>query len=199
VIVALADARASRWPHARRAAAVAAVGFLVWLGLQFWFMYVLGYSYGDNKSPQLASGGYLVFWLRHETARGALSAMFVEFGALYLLMPFGYLRAPRRLQELALAAIPIACIFGYVQQPDRALWNFHFIVTPLAAVALEALPNVFAAAFVLLFGLSYLRIGAQITAVPEARYAVALTVALAIAAIAAGWRRSAAHPDALNT
>jgi hypothetical protein len=185
VIVAVADARAARWTRARRAAVAAGVAFVVWLGMQYWFMHVYGYTYGDNKSPRLSSGGYLVFWLQHETVRGVLSAMFVEFGALYLLIPVGFFSAPRRLRELAIAAVPIACIFAYVQQPDRALWNFHFVTSPLSALVLESLPTVLAVAFVVFFGISNLRIGAQVSAAPEARYAVAVTVVLAIAAIVA--------------
>jgi hypothetical protein len=190
VIVGLADARASRWADARRVAVAAAVAFVVWLGMQFWFMHAYGYTYGDNKSPRLASGGYLVFWLRHETLRGALSAMFVEFGALYLLIPAGFRKAPPALKALAVAAIPIACIFGYVQQPDRALWNFHYLTSPLAALVLESLPTSLAVAFVAAFGVSNLRIGAQVGAAPEARYAVAVTVAIAVLAIRASRRRA---------
>jgi hypothetical protein len=189
VIVVLADARAGRWARARRAAAAAAIAFAVWLALQYGFMHAFGYSYGDNKSPKLSSGGYLVFWLQHESLRASMAAMFVEFGALYLLIPFGFLKAPRPLRELAVAAIPVACIFAYVQQPDRALWNFHFLTSPLSALVLEGLPNPLAIAFVLLFGLANLRIGAQVSFVPEARYALALTVVLAVVAIVADRRR----------
>jgi len=83
VIVVLADARAGRWARARRAAAAAAIAFSFWLALQYGFMHAFGYSYGDNKSPKLSSGGYLVFWLQHESLRASMAAMFVEFGALY--------------------------------------------------------------------------------------------------------------------
>jgi hypothetical protein len=184
-IVALAAAREGRWRAARRAAGAAGIAFLLWLGMQYAFMHQFGYSYGDNKSPKLASGGYVVFWLRHESLRASLAALFVEFGALYLLIPFGFLRAPRQLKDLAIAAIPVACIFAYVQQPDRALWNFHFLTSPLSALVLEALPNPLALAFVMLFGLANLRIGAQVNGVPEARYALALTLLIALMALVA--------------
>ena len=104
----------------------------------------------------------------------------------------GFFRAPRPLRDLAIAAIPIACIFGYVQQPDRALWNFHYVASPLSALVLETLPNVLAVAFVFLFALANLRIGAQVSGIPEARYALALTVVLAVVAIVADRRRLAA-------
>lgn len=183
VIFVLASARAGRMPIAVRAAAAAAVSFAVWLGLQYFLMHRFGYSYGDNKSPHLESGGYVVFWLTHESLATSAAAMFVEFGALYLLIPFGFRLAPRPLRELTVAALPIACIFAYVQQPDRALWNFHYLTSPLSALVLERLSTPLVAAFVVLYGTAYLRIGAQVTAVPQARYAVALTLVLAIAAI----------------
>ncbi len=183
VIVGLAAARAGRWVVVRRTAWAAGVAFLVWLGLQFFFMRVYGYTYGDNHSPKLAEGGYLVYWLRHESLSASAIAMFVEFGALYVLMPFGFFRAPRPLKELTIAAIPIVCIFGYVQQPDRALWNFHYLTGPLSALVLERVSTPLAVAFVLLFGLANLRIGAQVLAAPEARYALALTVAIAVGAV----------------
>lgn len=201
VIFVLASARAGRVRIAVRAAAVAAVSFALWLGLQFFLMYRFGYSYGDNKSPHIESGGYLVFWLMHESLATSAAAMFVEFGALYLLIPFGFRRAPQPLRELTVAAVPIACIFAYVQQPDRALWNFHYLTSPLSALVLERLSTPLVAAFVVLYGASYLRIGAQVSAMPEARYAVALTLVLAIAAIRADRggtkafeRRGGGHP-----
>jgi hypothetical protein len=192
VIVALAAARAGRRVLALRDVRAASVAFVVWLGLQLFFMSVLGYTYGDNHSPKIFEGGYVVYWLRHESLAGSAAAMFVEFGALYLLIPFGFFRAPRELKGLAVAAIPIALIFGYVQQPDRALWNFHYLATPLSALVLETLPNALAIAFVLSFALADLRIGAQVSGVPEARYALTLTVVLAVVAIVADRRRLAA-------
>jgi hypothetical protein len=189
VIFALASARAGRRQIAVRAATAAAVSFALWLGLQFFLMHTFGYSYGDNKSPHIESGGYLLFWLRHESLATSAAAMFVEFGALYLLIPFGFRRAPRPLRELTVAALPIACIFAYVQQPDRALWNFHYLTSPLSALVLERLSTPLVTAFVVLYGASYLRIGAQVGAMPEARYAVALTLVLAVAAILADRER----------
>jgi len=185
VIVAVADAMAGRAARARRAVVVATLAFCIWLGLNFSLRYMFGYTYGDNKSPRLFAGSYLVFWLTHEELATSMAAMFVEFGALYLLIPFGFRRAPRPLRNLAVAAIPFACVFAYVQQPDRALWNFHYLTSPLSALVLERLPNVAVIAFVLLFGLANLRVGAQVLAMPPAKYALALTVALAVAAIVA--------------
>ena len=44
------------------------------------------------------------------------------------------------MRRLAVVSLPIAALFGYVQQPDRALWNFHYLVTPFAALVLERVP-----------------------------------------------------------
>ena len=81
----------------------------------------------------------------------------------------------------------------YVQQPDRALWNFHFLVTPLAAVALDSASIAIAALTVGAFAVANLRVGAQLMFVPAARFALAASVVFAIVALV--WRRSVFHPD----
>jgi hypothetical protein len=70
-----------------------------------------------------------------------------------------------------------------VQQPDRALWNFHFLVTPLAALALERAPVALTVLTVVTFGFANLRVGAQLTMVPAARFAMAASVLFATAAV----------------
>src|SRR5262249_48935205 len=77
----------------------------------------------------------------------------------------------------------------YVEQPERALWNFHYIAIPLAALVLEALPGTLVAVFVAAFGVANLRFGAQLPIRTPAR--AALLIALAIAALA-GFRASKA-------
>ena len=111
--------------------------------------------------------------------RGALMAVFVEFGALYLLLPFGWWRASRELRLLAVAAIPAALALSYVQQPDRALWNFHFLVIPVAVLVLEQLPGWAAGLFIALFALANLRVGAQLSWAPPAVASIALSSVVA--------------------
>ena len=108
--------------------------------------------------------------------------MFDEFGALYLLAPVGFALAPAPLRRLTIAAAPVALVLCYVQQPDRALWNFHFLVTPLGALALERAPVALAGLTVAAFAFANLRVGAQLTMVPAARFALALSVLFAVAA-----------------
>ncbi|MBY0493456.1 MAG: hypothetical protein K2Y23_04525 [Cyanobacteria bacterium] len=174
-------------PAAWRSLAAANGALIVWLLLQFTLMLRFNYGYGDNPSTHLMSGGYLAKWLSEQSARGAATAMFNEFGVLWLLAPIGWFLAPAAVRTLALTSIPVAMIFGYVQQPDRALWNFHFVVTPLSALVLARLPQAAAWAAIGMFAFANLRVGAQLTFVPAARVALALSVLIATGAMAWSW------------
>lgn len=172
-----------RYAVAVRALVAFNCAFIVWLVLQLTLMLRFNYGYGDNPSTHVLSGGYLVPWFEQQSVRGALSALFNEFGAVYVLAAAGVFMAPERLRLLALCALPVALLFGYVQQPDRALWNFHFLATPLAAVAIDRAPAALAWATVAAFAIANLRIGAQLSAVPAARFAMLLSVLLAVAGV----------------
>ena len=181
-------AAASAWqrkaPAAWKALAAANCALIVWLLLQFTLMLRFNYGYGDNPSTHLGSGGYLAKWLAEQSPRGAVIAMFNEFGVLWLLAPVGLLLAPAAVRAFAIASIPVALIFGYVQQPDRALWNFHFVVTPLSALVLSRLPQAVAWLTIAAFAFANLRVGAQLMFVPAARVALALSVVLALGGLA---------------
>lgn len=179
-----------QWARARRIVAAAAAAFVVWLAVQAWLRLAFGYSYGPNRSPKLTAGSYLYVWLSNMSARGALSAMYNEFGAVYLLAPAGWLAAPPLLRRLALAAVPVAVVFAYVQQPDRALYNFHYLTSPLAAIALGSLSNGLVGLFLALYIAANMKVGGQVAFMPQARYAFALTAVLAVAAIVAHRRGS---------
>lgn len=176
-----------RFPTAWRALAAANCALIVWLLLQFTLMLRLNYGYGDNPSTHLLRGGYLAKWLSEQSVRGAATAMFNEFGVLWLLAPIGLFLAPAAVRAFALTSIPVAMVFGYVQQPDRALWNFHFVVTPLSALVLSRLPQAAAWALIGLFAFANLRVGAQLMFVPAARIALALSVVIAGSALAWSW------------
>jgi len=176
-----------RLPTAWRSLAAANCALIVWLLLQFTLMLRFNYGYGDNPSTHLGSGGYLAKWLSEQSARGAVIAMFNEFGVLWLLAPIGLFFATPALRAFALASVPVALLFGYVQQPDRALWNFHFVVTPLAALVLSRLPAAAAWGTIVLFAIANLRVGAQLMFVPAARMALFGSVALAAAAMTWAW------------
>jgi len=199
-IVGLADARHGRWSKVGREVGAAAIACAVWLGLQLFLRWNYDYSFGTNKSPRILAGSYLAIWLSHMSPRGALSAMFNQFGATYLLIPVGWLAAPPKLRQLVVAALPIALFFSYVQQPDRALWNFHFLTSPLAALVLEPMSNAFVAVFLAVYAFADLKVGAQMSFVPQARYAFAIDLVLAVIAVvffvrATRERRAAAEAE----
>jgi hypothetical protein len=181
-IAGIADAMEGQWRRAVRAAIAGAVAFCVWLGLQAFLRIQFGYTFGHNLSPKFFEGSYLFFWLGQMSPRGALSAMFNEFGPIWILFPFGWLAAPRELRRVCIAALPIAALYAYVQQPDRALWNFHFLTSPLAALVLDAMSTPFIAAFLALYAFAYLKVGAEVSFVPQARYAYAVGLMLAFIA-----------------
>ena len=177
-----------RWLSAARALVAANAAFIVWLVLTLTLMLRFNYTYAGSASADLAGGGNLVGWMGRLSPRGIAAAMFNEFGALWLLAPVGFFLAPRNLRLLAVLAMPIAALFAYVQQPDRALWNMHFIVLPLAAVVLDRSP-VAGAITMAAFGVGNLRVGAQLPIAPVGRVALAGSVLLAIATSLMALRR----------
>jgi len=172
-----------RWQAALRLLFWASTVTLAWLATQASFMALLNYAYGSTASADLLHGGFLATWLRSVRITGAATYLFTSFGALYLLCPVGLVRGSRELRLLALAAVPAVVAFVYVEQPERALWNFHFIALALAAVTLQNIPGWITALFVASFGIANLRWGAQLPVRGPAR--AALLVSLAIAATAA--------------
>jgi hypothetical protein len=177
-----------RWAAAARTLAAANAVFIVWAIFHLTMIIRFNYGYGGTTSTKFLSGGGVGPWLHEQSVRGIMSAMFNEFGALYVLAPAGFVLAPRPLRRLMLAAAPVAVVFCYVQQPDRALWNFHFLVAPLAALALDSAPLWAAALTVVLFATANLRVGAQLPFVPAARFALGLSAACAIAVAAQALR-----------
>jgi len=171
-----------RWRAAARLLAWASAVTLVWLATHASYMALENYAYGSTASADLLHGGFLATWLRSVGIRGAVAYLFTSFGALYLLWPFGLVRGSRELRLLAIAAVPALAAFVYVEQPERALWNFHFIVLPLAAMILQQLSGPALTVFVASFGVANLRWGAQLPIRNAARGA--FLVSLIIAAIA---------------
>jgi hypothetical protein len=171
-----------KWELMLRSLLAASTATLVWLTLHLSLIVLYNYSYGGSDSANVLHGGYFAHWYALVGLRGALMAVFVEFGALYLLLPFGWRRASRELRLLVVAAIPAALALSYVQQPDRALWNFHFLVIPVAVLVLEQLPGWAAGLFIALFALGNLRVGAQLAWAPPALASIALSSLVAAAA-----------------
>jgi hypothetical protein len=170
-----------RWLTALRAVVAGNYAFLTWVALTASLMLGVHYTWGWNGvgSANFSEGAALALWLRDQSWRGIVSAMFNEFGALYLLVPVGLVLAPPRLRRLALVSVPIAAIFCLVQQPDRALWNFHYLIVPCAATVLAAAPPLLAWTTVALFAVGNLRLGAQLPIPAVAHVAIAGSLALA--------------------
>jgi len=182
-LFAMYEALERRWRSALRTLLAANTAFIVWAIFHLTMIIRFNYGYGGTTSNRFLSGGGIGPWLQEQSPRGVLSAMFNEFGALYVLAPVGMAWAPRQLRRLTMVAAPIALVLCYVQQPDRALWNFHFLVTPLAAIALDHAPVALSALIVVAFATANLRVGAQLTFVPAARFALAASVLFAIVAV----------------
>lgn len=181
-ISAAAAALGRRWHESMRHFAVAITVTGIWVALQIALMTAFHYSYNDNPSSQPLSGGYLRLWLTHVTPLSGFAAIYGAFGAVYLLLPSGWALAPERLRQLAIGAIPAVAALVYVATPERAVWNFFFLVLPIAALVLERVPVALAGAFVASLAIANMRIGGQVMAVPSSRYAVVVSIGLALAA-----------------
>jgi hypothetical protein len=162
---------------------------LIWIAMQLALMVGFNYTYDRSASVDLLHGGYLRYWLGHLTVRLALFAVYAVYGPVYAIAAVGLAGAGSHWRRLVAAAVPAALALCYVQQPDRALWNFHFIVIPLAALALERVPAAFAWSFVLLFALANARLAAQIPFLPPTRLLAPLALVAGGAAIALAVRR----------
>jgi hypothetical protein len=190
-IVAAYDASGHRWLAAARALAAGNAVFIVWALLLLTLMLKYNYSLGGTESANFAAGAAIVPWLERLSSRGAALAMFNEFGAMWLLIPIGGLMAPPALRRLTLVSLPAAAVFAYVQQPDRALWNFHVLVLPLAAIALERAPEALAWSTLAAFGIGNLRVGAQLPIPGGSRIVLAVSVLLAAACAVSAIRATA--------
>jgi hypothetical protein len=195
---ALYEAAARRWLTALRAAAAGNLALIAWALLTLTLMLKFGYAWGWNGvgSADVTRGAALALWAGRQSGRGIAFAMFNEFGALYALAPAGLALASTALRRLAFVSLPIAGVFAYVQQPDRGLWNFHYLVTPLAALVLERVPPLLAASTVAAFAIGNLRVGAQLPIAGVARLAIAASVLLALVCVGVAFRvvpDSAAH------
>jgi hypothetical protein len=172
-----------RWPEVRSAL----IGFLLVVAL--WAVLILalrmafGYSYGKNPSANLLGGGYLLYWSARLPWSTILPAIALTLGVLWILWPAGLLWGPRTFTQLTLAALPCILVWCYVQQPDRALWNFTFIMMPAAAVILASCTPLVGWGLVAVHALVNLRFGAQLPMAPPARFTFTLAAVLAIIAV----------------
>ena len=133
-----------------------------------------------QHSGDLLHGAFLMFWLTHISPWLAVVAVGGAYGALWLLWPAGVAWGSRELRQLTAATILPLLAFNYVQQPDRALWNFAFAVMPAVAVVLDRIPSALGWSLVVVQALVNLRFGAQLAFVPTARATLAVAMVLGL-------------------
>jgi len=158
-IFALYGALVRRRGIVSRSVLAASIASTAWLLMQLWFILRHNYSFAGHPGSQILSGGYIVKWLQELGFLHAAGTLVLRFGPLFLLAAIGLRRAPKQLTHLVLAAVPVALLLCYVQQPDRALWNFQFLFIPLAVMLFDGIPTQYICAFVLSYGMSNLRPG----------------------------------------
>ena len=170
-----------QWRDASRLALGGVVVVLVWAGWQLFARNILGYTTGSSYSADLTTGSFLVFWLLTLSPSLVATVMAMVLGGLWLLWPVGLLWGPRELRQLTFASAPAILIFNALQQPDRALWNFAFVLMPAVAIVLDRVPPVLGWMFVAAQAVLNARFGAQLLQLPPAR--ISLTIAAILAAV----------------
>ncbi len=148
-----------------------------------------------QHSGKLLEGAFLAFWLASIGPTLAIVSIAAAFGALWILWPAGVAWGTRELRSLTVAAMVPLLFFNYVQQPDRALWNFAFAVMPAVAVVLDRIPSALGWCLVAVQALLNLRIGAQLPFVPPVR---ATLVAAVVVGLIVVWRTRSAPPSRLS-
>lgn len=163
----------------------------LWTAWQVFLHFAYGYSYGGSHAVDLLGGSFVVFWLESLGLRLVVLSIFLVYGAVYLLWPFGIAWGRDDLRRLTFAAAPMVLIFAALQQPDRGLWNFAFLILPAAGMVLDRAPAAFGWVFVAAFAVANLRYGAQLPIASLARVSILLSVVLAIACVWLARGRSA--------
>jgi hypothetical protein len=190
-----------RWDAALRNLAAATTVTLVWFALQTTLLTLYNYSYGNNPSVNLTGGGYFTVWANAVGWPRAIGYLFTSFGPLYFLMAVGLLRAGRTGRLLAASSLPAVIAFMYVQQPDRSLCNFQFVVVPLAVSTLDVLPVRLRVLFVIAFGVANLRLGAGqpvfVTGLRMLMLALSIAIALYACVATSNASRRGSAPAAL--
>jgi len=147
-----------------------------------------------QHSGKLLDGAFLAFWLANISPALAVVSIAAAFGALWVLWPAGVASGTRELRQLTVAVLLPLLFFIYVQQPDRALWNFAFAVMPAVAVMLDRIPAALGWSLVVVQALLSLRIGAQLAFVPPVRATLVAAVALGLVIIWRAWSGNGSAP-----
>jgi len=170
-----------QWRDASRLALAGLVVVSAWAGWQLFARNILAYTTGPTYSADLTTGSFLVFWLLTLSPSLVATLMAMVLGGLWLLWPVGLLWGPRELRQLTFASVPAILIFNALQQPDRALWNFAFVLMPAVAIVLDRVPPVMGWLFVAAQAVLNARFGAQLLQLPPARISFAIAAILAVA------------------
>lgn len=188
-----------QWPQVWPLAFGTTVVLAIWTAWQLFARTQLGYTTGPTYSADVTSGGYLVFWLLTLSPSLVASLLAMVLGGLWLLWAAGLAWGPRELRQLTLASMPALLIFNALQQPDRALWNFAFVVMPAAAVILDRVPAWMGWTFVAAQAVLNARFGAQLFSLPSARLSFAVSVIIAAAMIVRARTHIPRHVPAVIT
>jgi hypothetical protein len=183
-VMGIARAFERRFADTRQLLLGAALVVATWAAWNLYVRAAFNYSMtGSASSATLWSGGYLWYWYSHIGKMLAAITLAGAFGGLWLLWPVGVARGPLFLRYLTAAGLVPLAAFVYLQQPERALWNFAFLVMPAAAVVFERIPQALGWLLVATQAAIGLRMGAQLSVVPPARLTLALSAGLALTAI----------------
>jgi hypothetical protein len=161
-----------QWDLSRRAFAMAFGATLVWVWLQLFLLMVFNYSYAGSKSTDLLGGGDFGEWIREMGPRGAATAVFGAFGAVYLLLPIGFARAGRGTAFCRCHRLPRSCCVTCSSRSGRCgIFTTRSFQSPFWFFRL---PDMVCWLFIASYGLANLRVGAQLTFLPSARTAGAV-------------------------
>lgn len=149
---------ARRSDLAWRCATAAVVATLIWVVLQIAVILRFNYSYGGSPSALVFEGGNFTRWFRLLGPTQSLGALALHVLPLVALAAAACRRAPRQLQQLAIASAPAWLALVYVQQPDRAIFNFQSVLAPLAALRLETAAPAFTWVFIIGYAVSNIRV-----------------------------------------
>jgi hypothetical protein len=174
-----------RWPEMRRLTIAALFVIAIWIGWQIFARWQWHYVTGPTYSADVTMGGYIAFWMITLSTTLVVTLIALIFGGLWLLWPAGLWWGPRALRQVTLASMPGLLVLNALQQPDRALWNFAFLVMPAAAIVLDRVPPAWGWVLVALQVPINLRFGAQLLMLPSAKLWLPAAVVVAAAIV---WR-----------
>lgn len=178
---------------ARRVLAMAVGVTALWALWQLGLRLGLGYWNGSgNRSGDFLHGSFIAYWLTALSPSLIVASIAMVFGAMWVLWPAGLVWGGRDLRRLTMAAGPAMLALCVVQQPDRALWNFSFVVMPAVAVVLERTPAVLGWLLVAAQVAANLRVGAQLEFMPASRFGVVLAGVVAVVMV---WRARLGEPS----